>query len=190
MPRKTEETPKRNPSTGLPTQNSTHLEAARNARNQAEIVAMVKDMGSKIVHLTWDYSTIDKSDPPPLHGILQIRDMSEEEMLGFFKSLTRIRQNLLQVTVKLGDYPNKKRVDNSKTMLLNTTKPRFPTELAEVFTDIFSDKRYNVVELNYQINAMMGDKFNASGEVYSTDTASYSEQEYFSPVIEIEYIKR
>lgn len=176
-----------NPSTGLFARNPTRVGISENAENQQDIVNAVKGVKQKVVRMIYDYSNIDKTDPPPLSGIVKIREMAEEQKLGFFKTLMRYKPNIIKLHISLGDYKNKKRASNSRINLLNSNKQRFHTEVAEKMADVFSDPTINVVEVIYTVT-LTTSSIMTYAEVFTVSKEDYDNNEFFSPAIGIEYM--
>jgi hypothetical protein len=175
-----------NPKTGLYSRNPTRLEITASAENQQEIVDAVVGIKSRVGRFAYQYGDIDKTDPPPLSGVLKIKEMTEDQLKGFFKSLMRFKPNIIKMHINLGNFANKKRVNNTKTNLLSSNKPRFHTEVAEKLADVFSDT-HNVVEVLYTV-ALTPNSLVASAEVYSVSDEDYNNAELFSPAIGIEHL--
>jgi len=175
-----------NPKTGLFIKNPTRIDITANAENQQDIVDAVKGIKQKMARLVYQYGDIDKADPPPLSGILKIREMTEEQKVGFFKSLMRFKPQIIKLHINLGDYTNKRKVVNQKTNLLNSNKPRFHTEVAEKMAEVFSDIP-NVVELVYTVN-LTPSSILATAEVFSVSDEDYANNDLFAPAIGIEHI--
>jgi len=179
----------RNPSTGLFARNPTHIKEAQYASDQSDIVKAIKDTGVKRMIVTYNYAEIDNKNLPPLMGIRKIREMTTESAIKFCQSLVRSRPNIFRIHVKLGDYPGAKRVDNGKTRLLNSSKPRFHTEIGEKMGDILADRNLNVTEIKYIVHNADPGYFSATAEVYGTSKEEYHDDQFFAPMIEFEFIK-
>ncbi len=178
-----------NPSSGLYSRNPTHVTEADNADDQSDIVKAIRDTGTKRMRVQYDYSSPDPKNQLPLMGIRRIREMSEESIIKFCQSLMRTRPNIFKVHIKLGNYPNAKRIDNVKVRQLNANKPRFHTEVGEKMGEVLSDRNMNVVEIKYNVNNAETGYFSATAEVYGTTMEEYTNDDYFAPVIEFEFIK-
>jgi hypothetical protein len=175
-----------NPKTGLYIKNPTRLDITASADNQQDIVNAVVGVKSRTARFTYQYSDIDKSDPPPLSGITKIREMTDEQRLGFFKSLMRFKPNIIKLHVNLGNYAGKRRVNSTKVNMLNSNKPRFHTEVAEKIADVFNDTP-NVVELVYTVN-LTPNSLIATAEVYSVSDEDYKNDDLFAPAIGLEHL--
>ena len=178
-----------NPSTGLVYRNPTHIMEANNADDQSEIVKSIRATGVKRMVVKYDYSDIDKQSPPPLAGITKIREMTPERAKNYCKQLMRSKPNIFRMNIKLGDYPNQRRIDNSKTRLLNANKARFNTEIGEKLGGILADKTMLVTEVKYNVENTEPGMFNAIAEVYGTTEEEYNNDELFKPTITFEFIK-
>ena len=178
-----------NQSSGLFARNPTHVQLAENAEDQSDIVKAINYSGVKRMTVRYDYSEMDKGTPLPLMGILKIREMDREAAMNFCRNLMRSRPNIFKVHIRLGDHQNIRRIDNQDTRLLAGQKPRFHTEIGEKMGAVLSDKRYLVTELKYVVHNAEPGQFNSTAEVYGTTEEEYMDDEKFSPVIEIEFIK-
>lgn len=178
-----------NKSSGLPYRNPTHVEEAENAEDQADIVKAIKNTGVKQMVVTYDYKNMDKQSPPPLAGITKIKEMTPEEAIEYCKSLLRSKPNIFRIDIKLGDYPSQKRISNSKTNLLNSSRPRFHTELGEKLGEIITDKTMLVTQIIYKVNSVEAGQYSAQAEVYGTNIEEYENEELFGPIIQFEFIK-
>jgi len=178
-----------NPSSGLLARNPTHIEEAKDALDQSDIVNAIKDTGVKRLKLKFDYGVMDPKSPLPLAGILKIREMSEQEAQGFCRQLTRTRPNIFQIHIKLGNYESVQKLDNYKTRTLDSNKPRFHTEVGEKMGIILADRNMRVCEIKYTVSSIELGRFNASAEVFGTTLEEYEDDERFSPTIALEYIK-
>ncbi len=179
----------KNPSSGLYGRNPTHRELAYHAEDQSDIVKAIKESGVRRIQVSYDYADMDPSNPPPMMGIVEIRTMTTEQAQKFCRTLMRSRPNIFKVHIKLGDYPNAKRLDSGKIRMLNSNKPRFHTELGDKIGDILADKALLVTELVYIVHNADPGYFNATGEVYGTTEEEYVDSENFKPTINFEFIK-
>ena len=186
---KTENSELINKSSGLFNRNPTHMMEADNAEYQNEIVDAIKKSGVKRMQIKYDYSDIDKKSPPPMSGILKIREMNEEQAISFCKNLMRCKPNIFKIHIKLGDYPSLRRIDNSKTRLLDSRKPRFHTEIGEKMGTLLADKSMLITEIIYVVHNADPGYFNATAEVYGTTEEEYFSDKLFSPKIAFEFIK-
>jgi hypothetical protein len=176
-----------NPSSGLYGRNPTHVDIAKTARDQEELAKAVREAGASNVPIVYDYRNVDLKNPPPLMGITKIRNMSLEEATGFCKSMLRSKPNITKLHIKLGEYPRTQRIENGKIRALNSTQPRYYSEIGEKVADILTDKSMLIVELLYVVHAT--EPFSASAVAYGTNQTDYSNNELFGPLIELDYIK-
>jgi hypothetical protein len=181
----------RNPSSGLPTRNPSHIFEADRANDQSDIVKAIKshDIGRQ-GQITWTYdeATMEKG-PPPLSGIRKVREMSEDQAKKFCRSLLRVQPNIYRVHLVLGSYENKREINNAKTRTLFSSTPRFPTEVGDDFGAILADKSMLVTEVIYEVlNADPGN-FRAFAKIYGVNERDYADDELFSPAIQLDYIK-
>ena len=177
-----------NPSTGIYARNPTRVSITAQQDSQQEIVSAVKGAKQRTDTVIYDYANIDKADPPPLSGVLSIRDMDQKRLEGFFKSLMRSKPNIIKLHLKLGEYTNKRRVTNQRAGMLNSSKQRFHTEVAKLMADLFSDHTENIIEVLYTVNNADPAYFSATAEVYSVSKDDYENDEIFAPAIGVEYI--
>ena len=178
-----------NPSSGLYARNPTHITEAKYAENQDDIVKAIKDSGVKRMTIKHDYSNVDPKTPIPMMGILKVREMSSESAIRFCQSLMRSRPNIFKVHVKLGEYSSAHRIDNLKTRMMNSNKPRFHTEIGEKMGDLLSDKAMLVTEIKYTVHSADTGYFSATAEIHGTTEEEYFDDKLFSPTIEFEFIK-
>ena len=178
----------RNPSTGLFARNPSHVRFAEESRDQQELVRKIRGQKSKIGRIEYLYDDIDTQDPPPLWGVTKIREMDEDSVVNFCKTLMRAKPNIIKLHLVLGNYTNKKRVLNNRTALLDANEPRFHTEVALKLAGVLNDASENVIEVIYTVNPSEGN-FTALAEVYSVSDEDYENEELFSPGIMLEYIE-
>jgi hypothetical protein len=184
-----ENTSNRNESSGLPVRNPTHMTEADNADDQSDIVKAIRKTGVKRMVVTYDYSNIDKQNPPPLAGIIHVRDMTVQQAQKYCSNLLRSKPNIFKLHIKLGEYEGKKRISNAKTRLLDSSKARFHSELGEKFGDVIADKTMHVTEIIYRVNNNEPGRFDAAAEVYGVSEEEYLDDENFKPSISFEFIK-
>lgn len=180
-----------NPSTGLLVKNPTHMEVAETSDDQVEIVNAIRDMRVKHMKSIYDYTDYNAKSPSPipgLPGVLKIRDMEEEEMIGFFRVLMRVKPLITRVALKLGDYDFKREYRGTKIQKLDARKPRHPTEVAVLMADLMSDKTLSIIEMEYKVNSAKAGEFQARGKAFGTREEDYLNDELFKPYLEIEYI--
>lgn len=177
-----------NPSSGMIIRNPTRIEITKDSETQQDIVESIRGQKQHIEKVVYDYLNVDQTDPPPLAGVIQIREMDEDQIEGFFKCLMRIKPNILKIHLKLGEYTNKRELRNNRTNLLNANKQRYPTEVAKRMADVFNDHTSNVVEVIYTVNHSEPNYFSVNAKVYSAEDKDYKNDEIFAPVIGIQYI--
>ena len=178
-----------NPSTGIFIRNPTHVEIADEAKTQSDIVDAIKESGVKKMTVVYEYSDIDKSNPPPLVGILNIREMEQEEAQKFCKSLLRSRPNIFKIHIQLGEYSNQKRVGSRSLNTLNSNHPRFSTEVAEKLGIVLTDSSLNITELIYTVTNTDPGYFQTTVEAYGVSEKEYKDDQTFNPIIGLEFIK-
>ena len=171
--------------TGIYYRNPTHVEAAEMADDQSDIVKAILGSGRERKIDTFEYT--EETKPWILPGFAFIREMDEKSILELCKTLMRFKPNIYKVHLKLGDYPSARTVNNTKTVKLDSFKPRFHTEVAEKMAEILSDQTMNVVEILYVVHNVEPGHFRASGTVYVTTEKEYKNNELFKPTLAIEY---
>jgi hypothetical protein len=181
----------RNPSSGLPVRNPSHIFEADRANEQSDIVKNLKthDAGRQ-GQVTWVYdeATMEKG-APPMAGIRKIREMSEDQAKNFGKSLMRVHPNIYRVHLVLGEYNNKREISNGKTRTLFASAPRFPSEVGEDIGAILADKSLLVTEIIYEVLSNDPGSFRATVKVYGVNAADYEDDKLFCPAIKIDYLK-
>jgi len=186
----------KNPTTGLYSRNPTHVEESEYARTQADIVAAVTQSGRKIKQLTLE-NYLDEDEKMneagkgnPLSGIRRIRSMEEEECKDFFATVMKFRKDILTLQVSLGNYDinkTKQVTGNNKINALNTMNGGlWPTQLGHRIGELMSDRRLNIVWMQYDIT------FGPSGtmfqlEFHGADDDSYEDEALFDPKIYVKY---
>ena len=183
LPSNTDPNQSINPGTGLLYRNPTHLDEAKRAQNQSEIVKQIVGAGRETIRDVLDYSNPDTTELP---GFKKFMSLSEEEIKGLCKSLLRSRPNIYSFRISFGNYPTKK-LDNVKTRDLGANRPRFQTEIAATLAELLSDRNLRVVDVIYNIQNHAPGRFMSTAEVYSTSQEEYDNLENFAPVVEREY---
>ena len=179
-----------NPSTGIYARNPTRLEITESAEDQQEIVNMVMKSNRGVQSIEWHYNKDDRTDLPPMSGVLNIRGLDVDQLDGFFSSLMRVKPNILKLHVKLGEYENKREIRNNKVSVLNGNKKRFATDVAKKIADVFDDAANNVVEFIYTCDPGGKDGFFSSTFIaYSVNEDDYNNDELFNPAIGLRYIQ-
>lgn len=175
----------RNPSTGTLMKNPSH----DSKMSQYEIVKTIVASGRKPVTVVYEYAEMKDDNPPPIFGIVKVREMSEEDCVKMFKMMMRSKPSIFGFSVKLGDYPETKQVSNSKTKQLSFMTPKFPTQIGEILGTLMADKTLRIVEVDFIISTNDPNKFSAIAEVYTVPTDEiYHDDQYFKPTITLNYI--
>ena len=184
-----------NKETGLYKDNPTHLEIRQMAESQQEIVDMLKgiyDFGHEEYHYMDENDTRQK----PMSGILKFREMDEERTLKFFRTLFRYRSNIISIHMKLGEYPNVRKVSTNKTAALNTNKKRFHVdntvnqskpETAELIADIFNDSSRHIVEMKYTVSKDPKNFFVRCEFFETAKEEDYLNDKFFKPALGLEF---
>lgn len=173
----------RNPN-GLLYQNPTHITEASRAYDQSEIVKDVKDLRQRLVSQVFTYE--DRSKIKAFPGMLQIRDMTEKELQGLFKIITKYHTNILKIRISFGNsFPDLKEIYDTKVGNVSSRHPRYGEEIAKEIAALFSDPRLNVVDMLYYVTNAKPGQFLAEAKAWSS--AEKFNKDFFSPVVEIEY---
>jgi len=173
--------------TGVFFKNPSHVREAEKSENQSEIIKAIRGAGRNRITEVFTYE--DRKAPDCLPGAVHIREMEEEELKSFFKSLMRIRPNIFKIHIQLGKYDNVKQIMDPKIYSIGSTKPRFPTEIAEELANAFSDHRFRICELVYTVHNSDPGNFNSTCEAYETIDSEYKNDEKFDPRILIEHFE-
>lgn len=173
--------------TGVFFRNPSHVREADRASNQSEIVKAIRGAGRQRITEVFTYE--DKKAPDCLPGALYLREMDEEGLTAFFKSLLRIRPNIFKIHIQLGNYDNTRQIHDPKIHAIGAQKPRFPTEIAEEFAEAFSDSRFKICEILYTVHSSDPGNFNSTCEAYQTTEGQYADNSKFDPKILIEYFE-
>jgi hypothetical protein len=164
--------------------NPSHIDVADEADNQREIVQAIKKAQRKLqrVELKFD----DKTEIKALPGTLHIREMDQEQLVGYFKSMLKCYPNIIGIHIILGKYPNTRMFDGPELNALNMNKQRFPSELAEKLAALFA--KDNIIEMKYAIESLSTDNFLVKTQAAVAPDEEYKNNELFNPIIEIEFI--
>lgn len=177
---------KYNPSSGLQVRNPTHERVADSADDQREIVETIKQARAKRMKAVYDYT--NPKLLPGLPGLIKIREMTEEDILGFCRTLMRAKPNIIGIELSLGNYPDAKECRSNKLAALNSRKPRNPTEVAADVAELFNDATLNIVDFEYKINSATPGLFESVAKARVVSDESYADDSNFHPRLEIEYI--
>src|SRR4030042_1707727 len=162
-----------NPATGLFYRNPTHLDEAKRARSQTDIVNSIIGTGREIAHDTLDYSDPDVTEFPGFRKLLQPNEeggvnlLDDQTILSLCKNFLRSRPNIYGFRISYGNYTLKK-LENTKTRALSSRYQRFQTEIGEALSEVLSDKNMRVVEVVYTVSNTAPGNFIATAEVYAT----------------------
>jgi hypothetical protein len=176
----------RNPSTGILARNPTHIREAEGARNQTDIVKAIVSSGKKRQTMVLKYDV--KKDIVALPGMLDIRGMNSTEASALCRSLVRFRPNIFYVYIKLGNYPNAKKVNDIKVTRLNLHTQVFPTEVADLMGELLSDRALNIVEMVYEVEVADAGKFRTTCQAVGVSLEDYKNDENFNPTVTIDFI--
>lgn len=179
-----------NPSTGLIARNPTRLDIT-DTENQREIIEQVRAAHGGWKKLLYDYVRDEEGnwEYSGLPGTIQIREMREEELAEYFRTLMRSRPSVTSIELSLGEYPDKKEYTGPRVSKLQFSKPRNPTEVAEDMASLFSMEGLHVVEMKWQINSAGAGNFHTSAKAYTVSEEDYKDDEKFSPSIVLEYVQ-
>jgi hypothetical protein len=112
--------------TGIPFKNPTHLEEARNASSQTELVSMVLDKDTRYRPRTFSVDYLNNEGKITfLPGVKNIKNMGEEqveELEDLFNTLLRLKPQTYRFHIILGDYDKKTKVKTKveKATIVNT----------------------------------------------------------------------
>jgi len=179
------------PKTGILVRNPTHINEARNAQDQREIIDALNESRANRLHAIYDYSKYNPKIPstfPGLPGLLKLREMGDNEIRGFCASLMRVKPNIIGVILKLGNYENVSQYTGSRIdQLSKFNRPRNPTEVAIDLAALLSDKSLRIVEIQYFVNAASPGNFSVEAKAVATTQEEYNDDKRFCPYLEIEY---
>lgn len=171
--------------------NPTHLHAAERAKDQSEIIKQLVNSGRGKKHETFLYEKDQEVVQYP--GMKKIREMmsgedAEEKLAGFFKMLLRSKPNIYMARISLGDYPSMKQVFDRKISNVGSSAPKYHTEIAEDMAIAFADSRLNIVDFVFSVRSTEPGTFLSEAEAWGgVSDKELNNDEYFNPVIEIEY---
>lgn len=169
---------------GIFYRNPTHLEEAERAVKQSDIVESIKGSRRTKQHEKFLYGP--ESTTTIMPGIREIRSMSRDTRVGFFRTLLKIRPYIYMLRVSLGEYKSIKELNGRLVNNIGSTHPRSYKETAESIADIF--EKHNIVEFVYVIDSAEPNKFHSVAYAFEADQEEYESDECFEPCIEIEYI--
>jgi len=182
--------------TGIAFHNPTHLEEAREAADQSELVNMLHDSKYNLTFkdrtFTVDYKDGSKK-PKPLPGVTKIKSMDFEDydrleklMLTILKSRPRI----YRLHIILGDYAEKKKVKTAGERFINTiTKPRSLEEVAGYLAKVFANNAERIVEMSFRIKegSFQDKTFRAELNTWATTEEEWNDEDKEHPFLEIGY---
>lgn len=174
---------KYHPSTGMLVRNPSHEDVADRADDQRQIVEAIRETKANWRVAKYNYD--DPSRIPGLPGVLKIRELSEKNMTGFCLTLMKAKPNITRITLKYGDYENKKDVAGAKINNMYSRHPRQPSEIAKDLANLLHDS--NVVEFEYKVNSAKPGDFEAVASAKYVDDEQYKDDSLFKPYLEIEY---
>jgi hypothetical protein len=173
---------------GIFYRNPSHLKEAEQAVNQLDIVEAINERHQKRAH---EVILFDDPDKITFPGMTKIREMEEEDLQKFFLMLLKSRPTLFMVRISLGAYPTQKPVTGGKVNQLNINRATELPVIAERLADLFSDSRVNITDLVITFTSSgIGTPFI---QTHAWGVGSKEERdtdEYFEPVIELEYMKK
>lgn len=170
--------------TGKIFRNPSHIDVSNEANNQREIIQAINKAQRKLEYVELHFN--DKSEIKALPGTLRIREMNEEQLTGYFKSLLKCYPNIISIHIIFGEYKNARIFNGPELNALNMNKQRFPSELAEKFAILFS--RNNIIEMKYSVEDISPGNFIIKTQAAATDDEEYRDNDLFKPIIEIEFI--
>lgn len=155
------------------------------AKDQTSIVENIKGSTRKRTTEVLQYRPQD--EPFKMPGVLKLRSLTEEQIRDMFKSLMRLRPNILKLHIKLGEYPSFRPIRDRKVDQLGSSEPRFSEELAEDFATLLADKRLLVTEVIYTVHTADQGNFSSTCEAYGVTEEEYKNDKLFTPAILLEY---
>jgi len=164
--------------------NPTHLKMAERAIDQSEIVKSIRGMNKERQTQRILFNDKDNLQFP---GVLKIRDLTEEQLTGLFKSILRSRPNIYMLRISLGEYPGLRKISDKKILQVGSTRPIYQTELAERIAEVFADPRLRIADFVYYVNQQGEGTFSSTAEAYTTTEEEYNNDALFQPVLEFEY---
>ena len=170
---------------GMMFRNPSHINEAEESDDQRQIVDSLTKMGQKRVveHYTFEDRTEVKGFP----GVFDIRGLDKDNLKGLFTAILKSKPNIISVHLKLGDYPHVKKYTGQEMGPLNDNKPRWPSEQAEKFAELFANQ--NVAEIRYAVHEATPGNLRVLTEATVTEyREEYVDDELFKPELAIEYI--
>lgn len=182
--------------TGIAFKNPTHLEEARMASSQSELINMLHDskytMPFKERVLSVDYND-DNGRVKPVPGVTAIKSLGLEdleELEGIMNTIIRCRPRTYRIHILLGDYENKTEIKTASARFINQiTKPRSTKEIADYLAKIFANKSERVVEMSFSIKegSFADSTFRAELKTWATTEEEYENPEKEHAYLEIGY---
>jgi len=180
-----------NPSSGLYARNPTR-EVIPYAENQRDIVDQIKNAGAQQRKIQYKYHRDEKGKwrYSGVPGTIYLKEMTENQLEEFFKTLLRSKPNVIGIELELGNYESKAPYTGSKLNTLSFNKPRNTSEVARDMASLFGDPSSQIVEFSWKINsaAAGGFRTTAAAQV-ATDKEEYDNEDNFSPILRIEYFQ-
>lgn len=184
-------------STGQLYRNPIHLEEARSAMDQTELVAMANDAKRNISFkrriTKIDYNEHNPRRPTLCPGVQKLKKLTwedEEEVTDIINTVLRLRPRTVRIHIILSDVEEKKKV-TTKThrKIENLSKPRSTKELASLLSEVFMDKRNPIVEMSFRIvdGSYTEGTFRAELETWATSQEEYEDTEKDHAFLEVEY---
>ena len=178
-----------NPSSNMIARNPTRIDLSNEADDQREIVDAIKEAQGKRSKIIYEYIRLEdgKWEYSGLPGVVKIREMSEEDLEEFCRTLMRCKPNITGLSLSLGKYKTLNSYNGPKIAKLNFRKPRYPTEVASDWAALLYDKSLKIVKVEWQVKSAGPGAFECIGKAWTTTQEEYDEEENFSPVLEVEY---
>jgi hypothetical protein len=171
---------------GIFWRNPTHIYEGEKASDQSEIVKAIKGINKKVQKETIRFGEDVRSVVLP--GFEHIRDMPKEELQSLCKNLMRYRPNIFKVSIVLGpSYPkeNVVKVENREVTELFLDTPQDQTFVGERLGNLLYAK---AISIRFEVTGAKRGEFSSECEVYALDNdETYNNDEYFEPVVVIEY---
>lgn len=175
------------PRTGLFFRNPSNTNIRDRAHDQSQIVRNLTEAKRKREQEIFSY--MPNEGPYTLPGVLKIRTLEVQDLQQLFKSMMRIRPNILKIHIKLGIYPSQRPINHPKVTQIGSTEARYSTEIANDFAEVFSDKRLMITELIYTVQSAELGNFMSTCEAFGTTEQEYNDDKLFNPGVMVEYYK-
>lgn len=179
---------------GIFYRNPTHLEEAERALTQSDIVKQVNQSRRGRQHELFEYT--EEKESRYLPGTIKIREMVRagepveenaiDPLIGYFNSFLKVRPSIYMARIRLGDYPSQQEVKNRYVTRVGSTNPRSYKDISKSIAELF--RAHNIVDFAYVVESATPGKFSSRAFAFETTDPEYDNDQYFNPIVEIEYI--